>query len=124
MTLESKPGNLSEADYQLTSPNTPATATISDDDTLPTLSIVSVTNPVAESSGSIEFVINSSAKTDLTVRYQASESSNGDFLTLSQAEIKTVNLTFARVGAIGPFIDTLFVTIDDDDVGKQLDRLK
>ena len=94
VTLEAQPGNLSDAEYHLVSPNTPVTATVFDDDSLPILTITDVVNPVAESTGSVNFAVTSSIETSLTVRYQANEVSGGDFLTASQAETKTASLTF------------------------------
>ena len=124
VTMEAQPGNLSDANYNLSSTNTPATATVFDDDSLPLLSIADVANPVAESSGSIDFVVTSTVATTLTIRYQASEVNSGDFLTASQAEIKTVSLTFAQVGGSGPFVDTLAVSIHDDEVGEDTGQIE
>ena len=63
VTLESQPGNLFDADYNQATPNTPASATILDDDSLPVLSIADVTNPIAENTGSIDFVVTASSST-------------------------------------------------------------
>ena len=124
VTLEAQPGNLSDADYNLTSTNNPATATVFDDDSLPVLSIVDVANPIAESSGEVDFVVTSTIATSLTIRYQASEVSGGDFLTESQADIKTESLTFGQVGGSGPFVDTLTVSIHDDEVGENTGQIQ
>ena len=126
VTLESQPGNLSDADYNLASPNTPATATISDDDSLPVLSIADVSNPVGENTVSIDFEVTTSSATSLTVRYQASEVNGGDFLDAEtgQEDIKTESLTFAQVGGSGLFIDTLSVSIHDDEVGENTGQIE
>ena len=124
VTLEAQPGNLSDANYNLSSPNSPATSTVFDDDSLPVLSIANATNPIAESIGSIDFVITSTTASTLTVRYQASEVDGGDFLTAGQAEIKTENLTFAQVGGSGPFVDTFTVSIHDDEIGESTGQIE
>ena len=124
VTLEAQPSNLSDANYNLSSPNTPVTATVFDDDSLPILTITDVVNPVAESTGSVNFAVTSTIETTLTVRYQANEVSGGDFLTASQAETKTASLTFAQVGGSGPFVDTLAVSIHDDEVGENTGQIE
>ena len=124
VTLEAQPGNLSDAKYNLNSPNTPATATILDDDSLPMLSIADVENSTAENSGAIEFIVTASAAVTLTVQYQASEVNGGDFLTAEQAENKTESLTFAQVGGSGPYVDTLAVSIHDDEVGENTGQIE
>ena len=126
VTLEVQPGNLSDANYNLASPNTPATSTIFDDDSLPILSITDVVNPVAESTGSVDFVATSSVAVSLTVRYQANEVSGGDFLDVvnGQEAIKTASLTFAQVGGSGPFVDTFTVSIHDDEIGEATGKIE
>ena len=80
VTLEAQPGQLSNAVYNLDSPNVPATTTVSDDDSLPILSIADVATPAVESTSSIDFVVTSSVASTLMVRYQTSEVNGGDFL--------------------------------------------
>ena len=126
VTLEAQPGNLSDANYNLASPNTPATVTILDDDSLPVLSIVDVTNPIAENTGSIDFEVTASLATSLTIRYQASEVNGDDFLDAvnGQEDIKTESLTFAQVGGSGPFVDILSVSIHDDEAGENTGQIE
>ena len=116
VTLEAQPGTLANANYNLVSPNTPATGTIIDDDSLPLLSIADAIGSVSERNGRVELVVSTTTATSLTVRYQASEVSGGDFLTTEQTEIKTAPLTFTRAGGSGPFTDTLRVQIHNDNV--------
>ena len=115
VTLEAQTGGLASADYNLATPNTPATATITDDDSLPELSIANASAPVAESDDSVDFVVSSDTAGTLTIHYQASEVSGADFLTDAQAGPLSKELTFAQVGGTGPFVDTLSVNIDNDD---------
>ena len=124
--MEAQPGNLSDANYNLASTNTPATATILDDDSLPVLSIADVTNPIAENTGSIDFEVTATSAISLTIRYQASEVNGGDFLDAvnDQEDIKTETLTFAQVGGSGPFVDTLSVSIHDDELGEDTGQIE
>ena len=115
VTLEAQTGGLASADYNLATPNTPATAIITDDDSLPELSIANATAPVAESYGSVDFVVSSDSAGTLTIHYQVSEVSGADFLTDAQAEPLSKELTFAQVGGTDLFVDTLSVDIDNDD---------
>ena len=88
VTLEAQPGTLANANYNLVSPNTPATGIINDDDSLPLLSIADAPSSVTERNGRVELIVSTTTATSLTVHYQASEVSGGDFLTTEQAEIK------------------------------------
>ena len=74
------PMQLKEQILQLT-----ATGTILDDDAIATLTIADVTSAIAESAGSVDFVVTSTVPRALTVRYQVAEVNGGDFLTEAQA---------------------------------------
>ena len=118
LTLKVQPFNLINSTYNITSPNTPATVTVNDDDALPIIRIADAANPVSENVGSVDFVVSASFATTKIIRYQASEVGSGDFLTDAQAQIKTKSLTFAQVGGSGPPVANLNVEFDNDNVGE------
>ena len=101
-------------------PQLSATGTILDDDAIAALTIADVANSVAESAGSVDFVVTSTVARTVTVNYQASEVNGADFLhdTNGQENATTDELTFRQVGGRGAFVDTLRVPIDNDGNGE------
>ena len=107
------------ADANATAGDTTATGTIIDDDAVANLTIADVTTPVLESAGSVDFVVSSTAARIVTVRYQAAGvTTNDNFLTAEQAAEKTKTFVFGSAGGSAPFVDTLSVEIDDDEIGE------
>ena len=101
------------------------TGTVTDDDSLPFVNgISSETTAISESAGSINFMVTADRAMTQTVYYQASEVSGGNFLTTEQEKIKSQSLTFAQVGGEGPFVDTLNVEFDNDEVGEVTGQIK
>ena len=105
------------------------TITINDNDVLPTLTISDVTTPVAESAGSVNFVVEAPDAISLTVRYQASEVDGGNFLDTAtdQDDPKetATPLMFAQAdGSTGPFVANLPVSFHDDEVGENTGQIK
>ena len=118
LVLEAQPGNLANSDYNLSTPNLPATANIFDDDSLPILSIADIKNPVVESAGSVNFKITASKACTLTVYYQVREVNGGDFLTATQESDNSEKFTFANSSNADQFIDFLNVQIDSDTIAE------
>ena len=85
--------------------------------------ISNVSTPTPESAGSIDFVVTATSAMTQTIYYQASEISIGNFLSTEQEKVKSQSLTFAQVNGTGPFIDTLNVAIDDDQVGEKTGQI-
>ena len=107
------------SDANATAGDTMATGTIIDDDAVAALTIADVTAPVSESAGSVDFVVSSTAARIVTVRYQAAGvTANDNFLTADQAAEKTKTLVFGSAGGSAPFVDTLRVEIDNDEIGE------
>ena len=109
------------------SPDNTATVAVTDDESLPLITIAAPTSGTAESAGSVGFVI--SATTDLgdnfRVRYDPSEVA-GDFLKASAPENQE-DETEARInfsGSAGNFTAVLSVPIDDDDVGERTGQIE
>ena len=125
VTLAAQPGILADANYNLDSPNTPATATIKDGSNLPLLTIGDRSSPIAEDATHVNLIVTSSGTSthSLTVRYQASEVGLGDFLTPAQAEEKMQPLNFDQ-RQTSAYIDSLRVEIDDDGVGEATGAIK
>ena len=92
--------------------------TISDDDSLPVLSILDVVNPVVESSGSVDFMITASMASTLMVHYQVSEVNGGDFLLETQETSTSSLLILKNTGTNGLFLDTLNVPIASDSIAE------
>ena len=100
---------------------------ITDDDSLPLLTITAPTTSTVESAGMVDFVITTT--TDLgdnfRVRYDPSEVS-GDFLdetaAPSQEDITAKGINFT--GSSGTFTATLSVPIHVDDVGERTGRIR
>ena len=97
-----------------------ATGTILDDDTVAALTIADVTTVVAESTGSVDFVVTSTVPRNLTVHYQAAEVNSGDFLHDSngQEDATTAVLNFTQQDGPGSYVHTLTVPIDNDGDGE------
>ena len=116
VTLEAdSPANMT---YSIGTSNS-ATVMVNDDDSLPVLTITGPTTPVAESVGSVDFVINTNKELgeDVQIRYQASEVLTGDFLNenatpSSQEAIAWQTVDFS--GSAGSYSATLSVPIHND----------
>ena len=94
----------------------------------PTLTIADVTNPVAESAGSVDFVVTARDAGSFTFRYQASEVDGANFLNenqtpTSQEAIMETTLIFGQVGGTGDNVATLSVDIHDDEEGENTGRI-
>ena len=105
-----------------------ATVMVNDDDSLPVLTITGPTTPVAESTGSIDFVINTNKELgeDVRIRYQASEVLTGDFLNenatpSSQEAIAWQTVDFS--GSAGSYSATLSVPIHNDLIGERTGQI-
>ena len=111
-----------------TSPNNTASVQVMDDDSLPLLTITPPMTPIAESAGSIDFVVASTTNlgSNFRFRYDPSEVDTGDFLNndaspTSQEAIKSTNLNFT--GTTGYYTTTLNVPIHNDDVGERTGQI-
>ena len=112
------------------SPDNMASVSVTDDDSIPTLSITAPTTPIVETAGSVDFVISATNDpgTGFRVRFDPSEVDSGDFLnesatpTSQEAEIAT-NLNFS--GTPGNYTATLPVPIHDDtDIGERTGQIE
>ena len=104
-------------------PQLSATGTILDDDSVAALTIADAVEPVAESAGSVNFVVTSTVPRTVTLNYQASEVNGGDFLSTTQENETTDELTFRQVGGRGAYVDTLIVPIHDDEAGERTGQI-
>ena len=110
------------------SPQNRAEVSVTDDDTLPFLTLSSPIDPTPESNGFVDFVVVTTTdlgiNTSLSVRYQASEVALGNFLnetsSPSQEEANTSPLSFEYDSQTSNFIATLSVPIHDDEVGEAI----
>ena len=108
------------------SPNNRAENAVRDDDSLPVLTLTSPVAATPESNGAVNFIVSTtrdlSLNASMTVRYQASEVADGDFLdetaSPNQKEPNTSPLTFELDPQTSNYIATLHVPIHDDDVGE------
>ena len=96
-----------------------ATVFVRDDDAaIPELSLVDVTNPVAESAGSVDFTVIASAdpERELTIYYTPAEVGQGDFLTDAVAAKTSTGVTFQTIG--GEEQGTISVDLHNDLIGE------
>ena len=96
-----------------------ATVFVRDDDAaIPELSMVNVTNPVAESAGSVEFTVIATAdpERELTIYYTPAEVAQGDFLTDTVAAKTSTGVTFQNIG--GQEQGTISVNLHNDSIGE------
>ena len=112
------------------SPDNTASVSVTDDDSIPTLSITAPTTPTIETAGIVNFTISATTNpgTGFRVRFDPSEVDSGDFLdenaipTNQEAEIAP-NLDFS--GTPGNYTATLPVPIHDDtDVGERTGQIE
>ena len=106
-----------------------ATVRVVDDDSLPVLTIAAPTEPAIESAGMVDFTISSinNPGPSLTVRFDPSEVTPGDFLDesatpTSQTEITSKQILFTGSG--GSFTATLPVPIDNDGDGERTGQIQ
>ena len=102
-----------------------ATGIVTDDDGLPFVNgISSRTTATPESAGSIDFVVSADSAMTKIVYYQTSEVGGGNFLTTEQEKVRSQSLNFAQVNGTGPFVATLNVEFDNDEVGEETGQIK
>ena len=110
------------------SPENFATINVTDDDSLPILSIAAPTTPISESAGSINYIISATSNpgTNFRVRYKPSEVGLNDFLNEAadpSQEIATeANLDFT--GAASPYTATLPIPIHDDEISENSGQIE
>ena len=91
---------------------------------LPILSILEPSAPVAENEGEVDFTLSTERllNDSITLRYQATEVASGDFLnenaSPSQEAINSQLVQFSQIGGSGPYLGTLSVPIHNDAVGE------
>ena len=111
------------------SPNNIAILNVADDESLPILTIAAPTIPVAESAGSVDYVITSPTDlgSDFRVRYKPSELGSGDFLDNNASPISQEIVTHQTVdfsGSASTFTATLSVPIHDDEIGERTGQIE
>ena len=102
MTLNEE--NIPLSNYSVAaSPNNSATVNVTDDDSLPLLRISAPTTPIAESAGSVNFVITSTIDlgSNFQVRYNPSEVGSGDFLNESTTPTNQEAITTQQIDFTG-----------------------
>ncbi len=95
--------------------STSASIYVEDDDaSIPELSLVTISNPVAESMGSVDITIIASEapKRDVTVRYTPAEVGQGDFFTDTVTTATDTLVSFQNVGGLEQA--TITVNLDND----------
>ena len=101
---------------------------VTDDDSLPLLTITAPTTPVAESDGMVNFEISAETNlgTSFRVRYDPSEVDNGDFLdenaSTNQEEETATQIAFS--GSASPYTGTLSVPIHDDSTSERTGQIQ
>ena len=108
------PDTIGSEKYFVGSTATATTFVVDDDATIPELSFENNTNPVAESTGPVNFTVIASAdpERDLTIYYTPAEVGQGDFLTDSVATKTSSKVTFQNIS--GREQATITVNLDND----------
>ena len=110
-------------------PDNSASVNVTDDESLPILTITAPTTPIAESDGEVDFVIHATTDlgNDFRVRYDPSEVASGDFLNEAATPTSQEVATAAEVdftGSADSYTATLSVPIHDDEVGERTGQIE
>ena len=102
------------------SPNNVGTVAVTDDDSLPMISIMSDSGETAENAGPAQFNLTATGLTsDTTLMINATPAEvRGDFLTDAVAKKADFPVEF-RVGSDGSYTGKLSVMLDDDEIGEE-----
>ena len=111
-------------------PSNGVTINITDDESLPLLTIANTTTATAENVGEIDFTLSTTADPgpNLVVRYQPAEVDTGDFLDSAsdnnQEDIDTQSVDFSTVDGGATYTGTLTVPIHNDQIGENTGQIQ
>ena len=103
---------------------------LTDDESLPALTIANTTSATAENAGEVDFTLSTTADPgpSLEVRYQPAEVDSGDFLdsnpSNNQEQIDTQQVDFSTADGGTTYTGTLTVPIHDDHVGENTGQIQ
>ena len=103
---------------------------ITDDESLPTLTIANTTAPTAENANDVNFTLSTTADPgpNLEVRFQPAEVDTGDFLDSAsdnnQEDIDTQSVDFSTADGGTTYTGTLTVPIHNDQIGENTGKIQ
>ena len=103
---------------------------LTDDESLPALTIADTTSATAENTGDVDFILSTTADPgpSLMVRYQPAEVASSNFLnadpTNNQEDIDTQSVDFASTDGGLTYTGTLTVPIHNDEIGEDTGQIQ